>query len=489
MNNGARIKYFTIAESARSGGQRKIFQKMIDYARKFEIRDLIFKNTDRMSRNYHDLMTIEELYEQHDFNIHFYQTYRILNRQSTYADKFILNVEIAAARQLSDKLSHDIKESHRYKREKGIAHKAPIGYVFDKGKKQWIIDKKTETMVRWIFDEYDTGAYSLMDLVDLLNQKGFTTRTGKRWHKSRLHDMLISPFYHGEFVFRNQAYPGGQEKYYNKKRWEKRRAAMQQGHYTDQQMVNRPYALSRFLKCPRCGNMLYGDTKKGKYIYYVHKCIGSGRTGIYIPESEIMQQIDEHISSVRFNTHFAAILKKLFADAVAVKKEDARPQIGAVTRKINDLEAQQDKLTALYSRGTIPADILERNIRKLQGQIDHLYDERKKLSADKTSFTINAARIIDEMLMFPTVFVESDITEKITLLRDKAEYIEVFEDHVQIKWSPPYAFVMSAEILMHKDVVRERPGIHAKMDETRTPTALKKAVQNQADEWLLWLAA
>ena len=54
-------------ESAKDKG-RKTFNQMIDLALQFGIKDLIFKNTDRMSRNYYDLLRITELIDKHNFH-------------------------------------------------------------------------------------------------------------------------------------------------------------------------------------------------------------------------------------------------------------------------------------------------------------------------------------------------------------------------------------------------------------------------------------
>lgn len=213
------IHYFTVVESAKKEG-RKVFNRMIDTALQFGVKDLIFKNTDRMSRNYHDLIRIEELVEKHDFNIHFYQTYRTLNKKSTYADKFVLNVEIAAARQLSDKLSHDTKENQLFKARNGIAPLgSPIGYKYDKKQRMHVIDIEIEAFMRKFFDTYDTGTYSLSAFADWLNQQGYKSPTGASWRISNVHYLLTNPFYHGEFFYSGWVWPGKHQSYYNKKRF------------------------------------------------------------------------------------------------------------------------------------------------------------------------------------------------------------------------------------------------------------------------------
>ena len=180
------VYYFTIAESASKEG-RRVFNTMIDIALKYNVRHLIFKSTDRMSRNYRDLARIMELVDAHGFTMHFYQTNKMVQKGSTHDEKFIIGIEQAVAKHLSDKISHDITSVNSYKVKKGIfiGH-APFGYKYDKENKRFIIDKNKEFIARYIFNEFDGGDYSLAKFCVLLNGLGYCSPKGSIWSKSIL---------------------------------------------------------------------------------------------------------------------------------------------------------------------------------------------------------------------------------------------------------------------------------------------------------------
>ena len=56
-----------------------------------------------MSRNYHDLVRIENLMDKSGFQIHFYQSGTNLNDKASSSDRFMLGIELAVAKHGSDK--------------------------------------------------------------------------------------------------------------------------------------------------------------------------------------------------------------------------------------------------------------------------------------------------------------------------------------------------------------------------------------------------
>ena len=80
----------------------------------------------------------------------------------------------------------------------------------------------SETDIRFIFDEFDTGKYSLIDFVTLLNQKGIKTISGRNWTKGNLHRFLTNPFYHGDFYYNGKIWPGKHKGYYDVNRYDER---------------------------------------------------------------------------------------------------------------------------------------------------------------------------------------------------------------------------------------------------------------------------
>lgn len=102
------VDIFNITESAKKEG-RKAFNQMLDLALYFGIKDLIFKSSDRMSRNFPDLNRIEKLVDEDDFRIHFFQDHRVFTKDSTHTDRMYLGIETTINKHWSDKISYDVR--------------------------------------------------------------------------------------------------------------------------------------------------------------------------------------------------------------------------------------------------------------------------------------------------------------------------------------------------------------------------------------------
>jgi site-specific DNA recombinase len=478
------VKYFTVIESARGKTVRKTFNEMINLSLQYGVKDLIFKNTDRMSRNYRDLLRIEELVGGHGFNIHFYQTYRVLNKKSTYADKFILAVEIAAARQLSDKLSHDTGENQRFKASRGVAPLgSPIGYLYDKAQRKHVIDRERENFMRYLFDEFDEVRCSLRAFAEMLNGKGYRTAKGRPWTVSSVAYTVTNPFYCGEFVFQGKRWPGNHEPYFSRERFEERLARLERGPlWLRGDTANEPhidFPLARILRCSHCGKMLTGELKKGRYLYYMHYCT---QIRIYVSASIIQPAIDAAVAEVTFGNGFAEMLKDLFRQSVKTRRRE-HAELAALSRKIAAIEAKQDRIMDLYAVEGMDMDAVNRTVTRYRQEIARLTEQRRALRLDHEDFILKVDRVIEAARQFPIAYRNATDAQKGELLRPLVECVKIDGETASIEWRKPFAFVLDpALVRLGREVRTCRVG-RAELDKLRT------AVARVSMEWRLWMTA
>lgn len=458
--------YFTVVESAKAPG-RRIFSMMIDLAIEHDIKNLVYKSTDRMCRNYQDWLRIQDLVTNRDFKIHLYQSYRVITQDSPYTDKFILDVEVAAARQLSEKLSHDIKAVHRFKAEQGIAPGRPLGYKFDKTKRCYIIDQNTEKIIWYIFDEFDSGNYSLRKFVEHLNDQGIKSPTGNKWRLSSLHALLTSPMFHGEFLYHGKVYKGTHPAYYEKPRWESRIKRLQDG-FAGIKKREEEFRFAKFLKCGGCGHVLTGEKKKDKHYYYSHQCDYENRR-VYRLQSDIEAMVDAEIKRVCFTDDFAEWIKDLFRDTVAEKKRDKSTELLRITRAITEIEKKKDRILEVFAEGSTFIDDLRRKVEEYNSQIKHWEQERHRLNADHDKVVMRVADIVDQIRKLPKIYSEANSLDKVRILRAFARGIAVYQNSAAILWQEPFSFIMRKDLLQ-LDHVRKRPSMLPRLDSNQRPS-------------------
>lgn len=435
---------FSVVESASKGG-RRVFNEMLDRAVREGVRDLIFKNTDRMSRNYHDLVRIDKLIDEEGFNIHFYQSNLVINKGSSYNDRFLIGIQLAVAKHTSDKISQDIREHNRYKASQGIAPgPSPFGYRYDKHRKMHEIDPATEDTCRFIFDEFDKGQHSLGDLISLLNAKGIGTPKGTLWRTSNLHYMLTNPFYHGEFSYQDTLWPGTHAPYYPRTRFEERLKRLGDG-FRGRKKRTFEFPFTGMLRCS-CGRTLTGEKKKGRYVYYGHRCARTGRME-YVPEGRLLEMLDANIGESCFSPMFAGNLKRLFRDAFDRRRRDNQAELDRIELKRSDLDQKRSRLLDLYTDDAMDRASLNRKMAEINSEADRLELYRASLGQDMKRVLSEICDAIDSLRERPRKFLTAPNEQKAALLRDLADRVTIDSGATRLSWKKPHSFLMRPALL------------------------------------------
>lgn len=468
---------FTISESAYVSTERKTFKLMVELSKRYKIKNLVFKCTDRMTRNWKDFVIVEELIAIHGYSIHLYEQNKILSKDMHPTERFMLAIEIAAAKKLSDDIKDHALKTYRWKAANGIAPgPAYPGYVYDKTAKAWLIDKATENMINHIFDEYDLKKTSIRDLADKLTAEGYKTRRGNRWNKTSLHRLLSSPLYAGKYSYEGTVYDGKHETYIP---WERYTARLQRLgiKYHGKKKRTFEFAFRGLLRYN--GRVMTGMFKKQKYTYYTVP-----QLGIYVRNEKILSMLNEHIEKIKYSEDIADYIKYLFRDSVAGKTKTQAPELSTITQKLGQLNIKQNKLLDLFLDEGLDQEALKRKLTDIQAQISYLENQKKTLRMDKTRFIIHTAEVIDRVRKFPDLYFTYSTESKGEILREMADVIHISDDDIRIEWKKPFSFILNEDILKIKDAleVLKCPAMGIQQDSFRT------IVKSFSDEWQIWAA-
>lgn len=470
------VYHFSATESAWSSKDRKLFHTMIQLSEKFDIKNLVFKNYDRLSRNLSDLILIKSLIEEKDFTIHFYESHQTISKDSPRDEKFLLDFQILIAKRHSDKLSDDIKAANRYKIERKIAPGgAKLGYIYDKDKRIHLIDKAREAEIRWIFDEFDSGKHSLTEFVDLVNAKGIKNRQGRRWYKSGLHELLTNPFYHGEFysLKEDQVYPGNHEPYYPKERYDKR-VEMLQGRVFPRKNGNLKFRLSHLLKCD-CGSYYYASQQKSTFIYYEHPCKFLAGKHKRFNEKLIFRRIDAEIENISLSDEFAKHLTAVFSGRIKERNSNNQADMLEITNGIMNLNRKKNKLFELFAEDGIDKADLMAKISEYDRQLAQLQKQAKVLAVDQKEFVVKVSEIIQDFREFPQIYAASTEDNKAELLKKSLRSIVVHDGRLELLFKDEFRILYKPELLRLAKTVQVHPNMWAHQDLNLGPTDYESA--------------
>ena len=187
LPNGLSIaQEFEDVETAKQAG-RSGFGQMISFLKKNRAcRVLVVEKTDRLYRNFRDLVTIDEL----GLEIHFVKENVVLSPDSRSSEKFMHGIKVLMAKNYIDNLSEETRKGMLEKARQGIwPSYAPLGFLNvlgRDGKRTIVSDQNLAPIVKRLYELYATGKHSLKDMVrESPEQMDSPTGRAAMWSQNR----------------------------------------------------------------------------------------------------------------------------------------------------------------------------------------------------------------------------------------------------------------------------------------------------------------
>jgi len=372
------VSEFIDVETAKQSGRTNFTEMIRFFEARPEVKILLCEKTDRLYRNFKDYVTIDEL----DLTLVFVKEGSVLNKHSRSHEKFIHGIKVLMAKNYIDNLSEETRKGLIEKAEEGwFPGTAPLGHRHNKAKKTVEIDQERAPLIRWMFEQYVTGRYSVRDLGAMLFEKGLRSRKGKRVHRSSIALLLKNPFYIGDFFWTGKSYHGNHPPLIEKSLFDRAQAVTARRNDT-RSNVHR-FAYSGLLKCAHCGSSVTAEIKKDRYIYY-HCTFDKGNCGgVYVREEELERQFERIFEGFAF--------PKTIVDWIHEALRQSQQEKAAFHNKaLERLNAQhaklQNRLDQIYLDkldGEIEADFYRRNVsqwQEEQAEIRHKIERHVKAS-------------------------------------------------------------------------------------------------------------
>lgn len=259
-------RWFEERESASHQG-RPTFTEMLRRLRHGNIQGVIIHKIDRSARNLDDWADIGRLVDA-GVEIHFATENLDLR---TVAGRLSADIQAVVAAHYSRNLREEVKKGIYGRLKQGFyPFRAPIGYLDLGAAKPKMPDPDSAPLVREVFRLYDSGQYSLLQLVQEMDRRGLRNRGGTRITMNGLATMLKNPFYIGLMRIgkTGETFIGKHEPLVSTETFENVQALIS-GKRVDRKNV-RVYRFSRIVRCASCGYSLIAEERKGHVYYRCH---------------------------------------------------------------------------------------------------------------------------------------------------------------------------------------------------------------------------
>ena len=362
----------------------------------------------------------------------------------------------------SENLAQEVTRGMREAATRGfwMTGVAPYGYqkayVQDGPKKRARLELNPplDAVVRRMFD-MALERKSTLDIARALNADGIGTAKGKRWSKTRVHQMLTNEVYAGTLVWGmtgklttqpvrlEKAFPAivTQDEF---KRVGKNLEA-RSPRITHPRRAASPYLLSGIITCDACGKaMIASEAKSGRYTYYVcHSILKRGRASCNTPrlnaatvEQLIVDTLREHVLTENNIRRLAVELdEEMDGEAHDLRQqlETADAELGAVRRRL-------DNLYDVIEKGDFDLDDLRPRIQQLKERQVGL-----EATVDESRIALQGRRRILDRIDTITAYAKeiseflrtSDLTESKAFVHSFVKNIAVKDREAVISYTVP----------------------------------------------------
>ena len=380
---------FRISESASGKQVRKTYNKMFAHVTKNKIPVLLCEKIDRLTRNPKDAVLVQDwINEDENRAVHFIKENFILNRNTRAHENLVWDMKVAIARFYTNNLSEEVRKGQNEKLSQGLyPGSARFGYknIGEEGHKLPIPEEPYAKFVKQAFNLYDSGNYSIEDLVSLLYKEGFRSKKGKKITRSTLHRILNDSFYHGVIAWKGRQQKGVHEPLIAKELFDR-----------VQQKLNRKGGAPQYQKhlhiftakmtCGECGGRISWYPKKG-HLYgeckSVKVCSQKGCVRQEKIEEQLLPMLDKVApKNERVLNLLERALKESHSEEIDFNTAQ-REQLNQIIRRADQRmeKAYEDKLD-----GIMPVMLCEKAITDAAREKEEAVEALNKLGKSRKAY-------------------------------------------------------------------------------------------------------
>lgn len=392
----------TYVDEARSAttDDRPSFQRMVRDAAAGNFSAVIVHKLDRFSRNRYDSAIYKKQLRDHGVRVESVLEHLDDSPESVILESLLEGMSEYYSKNLAREVRKGQNENALKCRHNGGV---PLyGYSVDKDG-YYVINEYESAAVRAIFQLVKTG-HSYQEIISIMTERGYRTRSGKKFSYSTIHHMLHNEKYNGTYVYnRTMPQPKGGKRtnasrpddeilripggmpaivdmptFLEVQKIMKRRnnqSAVAAGH------AKEVYLLQGLIKCGNCGSPMVGARRKDgrdKKLRVSYECSGRKRKRTNCMMRNVSRDLVEnlvidHLEKYVLSDEAIARAKEILAEEIEKNSKTAPDGLNALKKDLADTNAALDHLIDAIAAGV---DAL-----RMKDKIDAL--EAKRISLEQ----------------------------------------------------------------------------------------------------------
>ena len=376
-------EFVDAGESARSANRPEL-QKMLTYVADHRVGFLIVHKVDRLARNRVDDVEINLQLQAAGAQLVSVSE----NIDETPSGMLLHGIMSSIAEFYSRNLATEAKKGMLQKAKNGgTPGRAPFGYrntrtVDEMGREARTveIDADRAHWVRWMFERYATGEWTVPMMVDELRDLGLTTaptpkKPAAALGRSQINAMLMNHYYVGIVTFDGVEYNGKHPALVSEELFAKVQAVRQGRSSSREKPRVHTHYLRGTVACGQCGELLAFEKSRGRlgnYYEYFY-CMGrqkdkNGCTFRAVQVHVVEDLVQDHWSGYTLAESHVAEVRRLVLSHLDEMLPNQHKERGAAMQQLRVLEDQSAKLLQAHYADAIDLHQLKREQARIATQ-------------------------------------------------------------------------------------------------------------------------
>ena len=342
--------------------------------------------------------------------------------------------------------------------EGGTPGPAPLGYknVGDGGRRWVEVAPDDAALVRWCFEAYATGEWTIKSLLEEATDRGLRSKGGpntprKKLSPAALHRILRNPYYRGVVTFRGVEYEGKHQPIADTELWQQVQDLLDTNRNGEKQREHHHY-LKGSIFCGHCGARLcvtYSTGRNGtRYPYYF--CVGrhQKRTTCMLthrPIALVEEQIEAHYRLVQLTAKGLDVTAQVIEEDIAEQQDSVLAERQRQQQRLLQLDDERTKLMQAHYAEAVPLDLMKREQERISREIaatesaiaasDFTAEQIKKTITDAVAFASDCHR----------AYTAASLTVRRQM--NQAFYVRIMvteEGVTEWTYNQPFALLMAA---------------------------------------------
>lgn len=386
------IKTFEITESSTQGDRRK-FMAMIKFVKSMrEPVAIVADKVDRVQRSFKEYPLLDELIQKGRIELHFNTENYVIHKDSVSQERLMWSMGVIMAQSYIDSMRDNVKRSFDQKIRMGEwITAAPLGYLNAKdesGRSTVIVDEDRAPLIRKLFEEYATGAYTLKEMTQKAKLWGLKNKSNKKSYppRSQIHQILRNPFYAGVMVIKGEMHPHRYEPLITKDLFKRCQAVLDGWKKKPFKYGGKDYVFRGLLTCATNGRVVTADTKKKTYAsgetaeWTYLRCWDpeNPKKKKWVREEKILEQVENVFASLLIPPATMEKVTDYIRKTDYTEREFRKRQTGELNAQLTKIESRTDSLMDLLMDGVITREEYSRKKTDLQEKRE---DIKQRLNA------------------------------------------------------------------------------------------------------------